>query len=306
MRNLLLTLLIVCISLVAFSQNKKFDFTTGNLAYWQSAFGQINTGSYTLPNAGALNSDGLILMNKVGWGTELVLVSNTVIDAGWKGNVDETHQAYGSWAGDISMKLKGASNNQVIAQAYSNSGGSPLGNVDLNNVSCTDPVGCYLEVRLSQGYGTYDSPCNRLKSIEINTIGIWAEAGNNISFVQGNVGIGTTADANTKLTVKGIIHSEEVKVDLNVPGPDYVFEADYPLASLEDTKAYIEQNKHLPGIPSSDEMQQNGVNLLEMNMKLLEKVEELTLYVIEQNNRIDEMKEENTQEKRVFEKIKDK
>jgi hypothetical protein len=97
----------------------------------------------------------------------------------------------------------------------------------------------------------------------------------------GNVGIGTT-NPDSKLTVKGIIHAEEVKVDLNVPGPDYVFESDYPLVSLEDTKAYIEQNKHLPGIPSSDEMQQNGVNLLEMNMKLLEKVEELTLYLIEQ------------------------
>jgi hypothetical protein len=100
--------------------------------------------------------------------------------------------------------------------------------------------------------------------------------------VDEKVGIGTN-QPDSKLTVKGIIHAEEVKVDLSVPGPDYVFESDYPLASLEDTKAYIEQNKHLPGIPSSDDMQQNGVNLLEMNMKLLEKVEELTLHLIEQS-----------------------
>jgi hypothetical protein len=105
----------------------------------------------------------------------------------------------------------------------------------------------------------------------------------------GNVGIGTTAP-DAKLTVKGgIIHAEEVKLDLNVPGPDYVFEESYPILSLEDTKAYVEQNKHLPGIPSSDDMQQNGVNLLEMNMKLLEKVEELTLHLIEQNERLEKI-----------------
>jgi hypothetical protein len=120
-----------------------------------------------------------------------------------------------------------------------------------------------------------------------------------------NVAIGTTSPSpGYKLTVKGGIHAEEVKVDLNVPGPDYVFESDYPLSSLEDTKAYIEQNKHLPGIPSSDEMQQNGVNLLEMNMKLLEKVEELTLYVIEQNRRIETMILENSKQQMEIDNLK--
>lgn len=107
----------------------------------------------------------------------------------------------------------------------------------------------------------------------------------------GNVGIGTVSP-DSKLTVKGIIHAEEVKVDLNVPGPDYVFEENYPLASLE-TKAYIDRHKHLPGIPSSAEMQQNGVHLLEMNMKLLQKVEELTLHIIRQNEEIKLLKEHN-------------
>lgn len=102
----------------------------------------------------------------------------------------------------------------------------------------------------------------------------------------GNIGVGTTSP-DAKLTVKGVIHAEEVKVDLNVPGPDYVFEESYPLLSLEETQAYIKENKHLPGIPSSAEMHQNGVNLLEINMKLLEKVEELTLHLIDQQKKID-------------------
>ncbi len=118
----------------------------------------------------------------------------------------------------------------------------------------------------------------------------------------GNVGIGTSTP-DSKLTVKGTIHAEEVKVDLNVPGPDYVFDENYPLLPLEETKAYVEQNKHLPGIPSSAEMQQNGVNLLEMNMKLLEKVEELTLYLIEMEQRKNQLTAENKEILRRLEKL---
>jgi hypothetical protein len=110
------------------------------------------------------------------------------------------------------------------------------------------------------------------------------QAGTSIMFGRGdgNIGIGTTYP-DAKLAVKGTIHAEEVKVDLNVPGPDYVFEKDYNLMSLEEIKAYIEKHKHLPEVPSAKEMETNGVNLSEMNMLLLKKVEELTLHVIEQN-----------------------
>ncbi|MEK6152002.1 hypothetical protein WIW50_02015 [Flavobacteriaceae bacterium 3-367] len=98
-------------------------------------------------------------------------------------------------------------------------------------------------------------------------------------FNGGNVGIGTTAP-DSKLTVKGKIHAEEVKVDLSVPGPDYVFKEDYDLRTLEETQQYIKEYGHLPNIPSAAEMEENGVELGMMNMKLLEKIEELTLYVI--------------------------
>ena len=94
------------------------------------------------------------------------------------------------------------------------------------------------------------------------------------------VGIGT-AFPDSKLTVKGSIHSEEVIVDLNVPGPDYVFEEDYNLISLEETKAYIKANKHLPEVPSAKEMEANGINLSEMSLLLLKKIEEMTLHQIE-------------------------
>jgi len=105
----------------------------------------------------------------------------------------------------------------------------------------------------------------------------------------GNVGIGTTSP-DAKLAVSGQVHAQEVKVSVAVPGPDYVFEKDYPLTSLEEIKNYIDQNKHLPEVPSAKEMEKNGIQLGEMNMLLLKKIEELTLYVIELKKENDEAK----------------
>lgn len=111
----------------------------------------------------------------------------------------------------------------------------------------------------------------------------------------GNVGIGTTTP-DSKLTVKGNIHAEEVKVDLSVPGPDYVFKENYDLRSLEEVQNYIKEHGHLPNIPSAKEMETNGIQLGKMNMRLLEKIEELTLYVIqlkkENQNQIIQLKKE--------------
>jgi len=100
----------------------------------------------------------------------------------------------------------------------------------------------------------------------------------------GYVGIGTTSP-DAMLAVAGQVHTQEVKVTTTVPGPDYVFEKDYALPSLDSIKTYIDKNKHLPEVPSAKEMEMNGVNLGEMNMLLLKKIEELTLYVIELKKR---------------------
>lgn len=102
----------------------------------------------------------------------------------------------------------------------------------------------------------------------------------------GNVGIGTT-NPDHELTVKGKIHTEEVLVDLSVPGPDYVFEDDYDLTPLKELEAYLKVNKHLPEIPSAKKMEADGIELGVMNMLLLKKIEELTLHTIEQQKLIE-------------------
>jgi hypothetical protein len=100
----------------------------------------------------------------------------------------------------------------------------------------------------------------------------------------GNISIGTTV-ASEKLSVKGKIRAQEVKVEMN-GWSDFVFAKDYKLPSLKETEKHIKENGHLPGIPSAAEVEKNGIELGDMNAKLLQKIEELTLYLIE-------MKKEN-------------
>ena len=119
----------------------------------------------------------------------------------------------------------------------------------------------------------------------------------------GAIGIGTTTP-DAKLAVKGKIHAEEVKVDLSVPGPDYVFKEGYDLKSIDEIREYIREYGHLPNIPSAREMEKNGVQLGEMNMKLLEKIEELTLYTIQQEKRLQEINEKYEKQNQEINELK--
>ncbi|MCZ4319719.1 tail fiber protein [Aequorivita viscosa] len=116
----------------------------------------------------------------------------------------------------------------------------------------------------------------------------------------GKIGIGTPTP-DELLTVKGKIHTQEVLVDLyGAVAPDYVFEnyfngfseamPEYKLISLEELEVFIMANNHLPNIPSAEEMQREGISLKEMNLLLLQKIEELTLYTLQQQKEIDALK----------------
>jgi len=104
---------------------------------------------------------------------------------------------------------------------------------------------------------------------------------------RGNVGIGTAyPNQNYKLDVAGKIRGCKVYAN-NLGGwCDYIFEDDHQLMPLDSLERFVKTNKHLPGIPTEAEVMENGLDLGEMNKKLLEKVEELSLYIIEQEKRI--------------------
>lgn len=107
----------------------------------------------------------------------------------------------------------------------------------------------------------------------------------------GNVSIGNIIPGNTyKLDVAGVVKAAEYKayVSTTVNWPDYVFDTTiYKLPSLPEVESYLKHNRHLPDVPSAETVKREGVNLGENQAVLLKKIEELTLYVIEQNKKIE-------------------
>ena len=122
-----------------------------------------------------------------------------------------------------------------------------------------------------------------------------------IAGLTGNVGIGTTNPQN-KLDVKGTIRSQEVKVTLD-GWSDFVFKKEYDLPTLAEVEKHIKEKGHLENIPSEKEVLENGISLGEMNAKLLQKIEELTLYSIQQSKEIEVLKEENKSFKTLAERL---
>jgi hypothetical protein len=106
----------------------------------------------------------------------------------------------------------------------------------------------------------------------------------------GNVGLGISNPTN-KLDVNGIIRAKEVKIETG--WADFVFNENYNLRPLSEVNDFIRENRHLPEIPSATEVKENeGVNLGEMQVKLLQKIEELTLYLIKQDEKIQVLESE--------------
>ena len=124
-------------------------------------------------------------------------------------------------------------------------------------------------------------------------------------FHAGNVGIGCNPNSSYKLNVNGIIHAIEVKVDLD-GFADYVFNPTYKLMPLHEVEQYVNINSHLPEMPSAAEVSKNGLSVGEMQNKLLKKVEELTLYVIEQQKTISQQSVQISQQNIKIEELEKK
>jgi hypothetical protein len=120
----------------------------------------------------------------------------------------------------------------------------------------------------------------------------------------GNVGIGTT-DPQAKLAVNGDVFAKKVKVTLS-GWPDYVFNATYRLRPLSEVEEFIKQYHHLPEVPSAEEIEKNGLDLGDNQATLLQKIEELTLYVIEQNKKQQQLEQGMEALKQENDKLKDR
>ena len=178
-----------------------------------------------------------------------------------------------------------------------------LGNVTNYQVSGLSPSTAYtFKVQASDAAGN--------QSLDSNTISVttdadpgngsgnpgpsvWTEANTTASYT-GEVAVGTSSvPTGYKMAVDGKLITEEVRVEASGTWPDYVFANDYDLPTLEEIQEHILEKGHLPNIPSARQVQQNGLELGEMNRLLLEKIEELTLHILQQEQRIKNLENKN-------------
>jgi len=141
-------------------------------------------------------------------------------------------------------------------------------------------------------FGAYGGYLNGTSSLNYSFIGPSYSSTYMVFLPTGDIGIGTRTPRE-KLSVNGNIRAKEIKVE-TANWPDYVFDETYKMPSLTETETYIKEHRHLPGMPNKNQVAEEGVSLGEMNRKLLEKVEELTLHLIEKEKTINQLSDRLT------------
>lgn len=241
------------------------------------------------------------------------------------GSTPQNHMYSSNSSGDLyincadpSFSNPGSATANTIFQFMGNNGGVGI---------ATDVLDTYVKLHVADGFALFDGDqasilfdkhsssiygqygIEYLSTNETESIGglnFWKPHGSNAGlknyqmFISdlGQVGIGINPSEfvpGYKLFVDDGILCEQVKVALRYTGDwaDYVFDEDYKLKSLNEVQLFIQKNKHLPDVPSATELVNNGgINLAEMDATLLQKIEELTLYTIQQQELIEQMQKE--------------
>ncbi|MBS1578292.1 MAG: hypothetical protein JST29_01475 [Bacteroidetes bacterium] len=180
---------------------------------------------------------------------------------------------------DPQLKIEASANNAAFIMysggGYFNYAQFFAGNVFKREIGWSDPSNTFYITR-TQGQG--------------NTNSDFVITGN------GNVGIGTTNPGTYKLAVEGTIGARKVRVT-QAPWADYVFKPNYNLRTLTEVEQYIKMHQHLPDVPSEKEVKSKGIDVGETQAMLLRKIEELTLYVIEQQKKIEALEKEIAKDK---------
>lgn len=161
--------------------------------------------------------------------------------------------------------------------------------------SGTEPGVTNTDIRFNYSYGggsggvyIFDGGNERNAHFKVTPAGHLIISPSGYQGSPGNIGIGTTGTLDAKLTVAGNVRAREIRVTIDA-GSDFVFENQYDLKTLTEVEEFIKKNGHLPDVAPASEMEDNGIELGKMDMKLLQKIEELTLYLIEQNKKIEDL-----------------
>ena len=261
-------------------------------SYAQNTFPSSgNVGIGTTSPSYSLDVNGVIHSSVTG-GNNLILSKSTGASLAFD-NGSGTQTAMleaGSVDNHLEFFTNTATNTGIIERMrITNNGNVGIGTTCPQNKFVVSNGTAGLEINpsatISSATGTYVVSYNRSTSAYADII---FDQGGSYTVLKagGNIGINTTDTKGYMLAVNGTAIATAMTVKLYANWPDYVFKPQYQLPSLAEVKTYIDQNQHLPDMPSEAEVTKNGVNLGEMNTLLTKKVEELTLYLIEQNKQI--------------------
>ena len=249
-------------------------FLTSTFALITFVFAQAQTGNTTLGSqAGVRISTGdYNTMVGYGAGNRTTTGSNNLFLGKEAGVFNTSGNANVFIGRNTGVKNTSGSSNMYMGQSagYSNQTGS-------NNIC------------IGVNTGFYETGSNKLYIANSrNNPLIYGEFDNKILKINGTMAIGTDNYNGTGygLYVADGIRTEAVQIDAETNWPDYVFANDYQLSSLSEVEAFIKQNKHLPNVPSAKEVNEKGINVVEMDATLLRKIEELTLHTISQQKHI--------------------
>ncbi len=231
-------------------------------------------------------------------GNEITTTSNNTFIGSFTG-FSSTSGSFNNYFGYVAgySNISGLNNIMIGAYSgYSNTTGS--NNLCIGNKAGNNNVTGSGNVFIGNNSGFSELGSNKLYIDNSNTAAplIWGDFNSDRLVFNGKVGIGTSAFPTSvggvsipayQLFVKGGILTEEVRVRSG--WADYVFNDDYNLIPLSELNNYISKNKHLPGVPTSNEVENNGLSLGEIAKIQQEKIEELTLYLIKQNEKIEEL-----------------